>query len=236
MIIPTDEIGIADWLVNSIYPFENHVAGSVMPPNYEAYARILHPASTDSGNVTWKEIAKWSGRVYHPAMQFETIATPVLGRILSPRPWNGQVPNYLPRDQVKALAQLLSPFTETSNKMWYLVWEGHGDLPRSSQFTVEFSHRHYYLFRGDIDDIRDREIPEHHREPPDYWFPEDKSWCVATDIDLYWTYVGGSRKCIDAILRCQDLESVPAELTHGLTVESDIVNRLSAEEKLKWGV
>ena len=205
MITSSADIDIADWLVSSIYPFEKHVAGSVVPPNYEAYARILHPARSDSGNVTWKEIATWSGRVYHPAMQFEAVATPMQDRSISPRPWNGQVPDYLPKHQVKALAHLLSFFTETPDKMWYLVWEGHGDLPRSSRPRVQRSHRHYFLFSGDLDDVSDRSMPEYHREPPEYWFPEYKSWCVATDMDLFWTYVGGSRKCIDAILRCNDL-------------------------------
>ena len=191
MIKPSDDIGRADWPVSSIYPFEKYVAGSVVSPNHEAYARILHPARSDSEYVTWKEIAAWSGRVYHPAMQFEAVATPMQDRSISPRPWNGQVPDYLPKHQVKALAHLLSFFTETPDKMWYLVWEGHGDLPRSSRPRVQRSHRHYFLFSGYLDDVSDRSIPEYHREPPEYWFPEDKSWCVATDIDLYWTYVGG---------------------------------------------
>jgi hypothetical protein len=108
MITSSDDIDIANWLVNSLYPFEKYVAGSVVPPNYEAYARILHPAQSDAGYVTWNEIATWSGRVYHPAMQLEAIAIPVQDRILSSKPWNGQVPDYLPRDQVKALAHLLT--------------------------------------------------------------------------------------------------------------------------------
>ena len=68
----------------------------------------------------------------------------------------------------------------------------------------------------------------------DYWFPEDRAWCVATDTDLYWTYVGGSRRCVDAVLGGSGLECVPAEIDHGLTIDSDVFNRLSPEEKAKW--
>lgn len=77
-----------------------------------------------------------------------------------------------------------------------------------------------------------RSISEHHRESPEYWFPEDKSWCVATDMDLFWTYVGGSHTCIDALLNSPDLEAVPAELNDGLTVESDEMNKLSDCQRL----
>ena len=54
---------------------------------------------------------------------------------------------------------------------------------------------------------------------------------MASDVDLYWTYVGGTRRCIGAILRCADLEAVSVELDQGLTVDSDVCNWLSTEEK-----
>jgi len=38
--------------------------------------------------------------------------------------------------------------------------------------------------------------------------PADRAWCVATEIDFAWTYVGGSRELIDAILADARLEAV----------------------------
>lgn len=191
MITASDEIGVADWLVGSLFPFQKYVAGSVVPPGYEAYARILHPAQSTSGYVSWAEIADWAGRVYHPAMQFECIATPrdVHG-VSRPKPWDGQVSYDMPVHQAHALANLLVAFTATPDKVWYLVWDGYGDIHRTSRPRVHQSQRDYLLYCGDIGDIDGRGISEHHREPPEYWFPEDKSWCVATDVDLFWTYVG----------------------------------------------
>ncbi|MFD1676497.1 hypothetical protein [Alicyclobacillus fodiniaquatilis] len=37
---------------------------------------------------------------------------------------------------------------------------------------------------GDITDFR---VVEHHNASPGYWFLEDKSWCVAVDVELYNT-------------------------------------------------
>ena len=38
------------------------------------------------------------------------------------------------------------------------------------------------------------------------------AWCVATDIDLYNTYISASRECIEAVLNNPDLEALPTTL------------------------
>ncbi|MCF8564611.1 hypothetical protein LLE49_07610 [Alicyclobacillus tolerans] len=129
---------------------------------------------------------------------------------------------------------MLRPFTTTQEKIWYLVWDGYGDLPQTPRPRVQRPQRNYLLYYGGIDDAGDLRIGEH-REPPEYWFPDDKFWCVATDVDLYWTYVEGSQACIDAISNSSELESVPAQLSHGLAVDSDTLNRLSPVGKKPWG-
>lgn len=225
-ITASDEIELADWLFSSLFSFRQFVAGCVVPPVYEAYARILHPARSASGNVSWADIAKWGGRVYHASMQFEAIATPHQNGGLSPKPWGGQVPGYMPTHQVESLANVLGVFTSTPDTMRYLVWEGYGHIPRTSRPRVGSPERKYLLYCGGIEDMRGRSASKGDHEPPEYWFPEDKAWCVATDMDLFWTYVGGSRACIDTLLRSPDLEAVPATIHDGLDVESDAINRL----------
>ena len=227
-LFPSKDVSVADWLVKCLFPFNAHLAGSVVPPGYEAYARILHPALSGSARVTWAEIAAWAGRVYHPAMQFESIATPVDSDATGPPPWDGQCPYRLPADRAIALADILRSFTGVADRVWYLVWEGYGGLPRRRGPRVQTPCRGYFLYRGELavkeEDFR---IGQYHDRAPEYWFPEDRSWCVGSDVDLFWTYVGGSRSCVQAILESPELESVPAELGHGLTVDSDRINRLS---------
>jgi len=59
-ISPSDEVSVAESLVHRLYPFGSYLAGSVVPPCYEAYARILHPAPNAHGDyeVRWSEIAQ----------------------------------------------------------------------------------------------------------------------------------------------------------------------------------
>ena len=53
---------------------------------------------------------------------------------------------------------------------------------------------------------------------------EPMRWCVATDIDLFDTYVGGSSECIEAILSCKDLEALPTTLDARLDIGGDTIN------------
>ena len=59
---------------------------------------------------------------------------------------------------------------------------------------------------------------------PNLWWPEDRAWCVATDIDLYDTYVGGSLECIEAIMSNPDLEALPTTLDARLDLFGDTIN------------
>ena len=60
---------------------------------------------------------------------------------------------------------------------------------------------------------------------PNLWWPADRAWCVASEIDLPWTYVGGPRGLIDAILADDRIEALPA-------APDDRVNRVRTGYRL----
>lgn len=45
------------------------------------------------------------------------------------------------------------------------------------------------------------------------WWPADRAWCVATEIDFVTTYIAGSRAAVDAVLECETLEVCEVEST-----------------------
>ncbi len=45
---------------------------------------------------------------------------------------------------------------------------------------------------------------------PNLWWPDDRAWCVATEIDLAWTYVGGPARLVNDVLTNPHLEAQPA--------------------------
>lgn len=56
------------------------------------------------------------------------------------------------------------------------------------------------------------------------WWPEDRAWCVATEIDLNTTYVAGSQRLVDALLACGALEVYQVEPTDKITYDGDTLN------------
>jgi hypothetical protein len=52
---------------------------------------------------------------------------------------------------------------------------------------------------------------------PNLWWPEDRSWCVATEIDLPWSYVGGTAQVASAVLGEPRLEPAPSSADEPIT-------------------
>ena len=211
------------WTRDSVY------VGSVVPQGFEAYARILHPAQRsqqDGGErLRWSTIASWTGRVVHPEMQFDRIAN--LHDQADDWDW-GQPPQegLLPRDDAERLASLLRSHTTTPDVCWFCVWDGYGgfvdanyrDVPR-----VTLPQRSYILYRGPLDAVTSFQWGWTWQSP-NLWWPDDRAWCVATEIDLPETYVGGSQACIDRILSDDRLESIQTRSDARVDINADSVN------------
>ena len=75
---------------------------------------------------------------------------------------------------------------------------------------------------ADLDAIRNS-IPLNYQSA-NLWWPEDRAWCVATEIDLETTYVGGSQAAVAAVVEHSALEAYRVEPTDGVTYSSDGVN------------
>jgi len=56
------------------------------------------------------------------------------------------------------------------------------------------------------------------------WWPDDHAWCVASEIDFPYTYVGGSQELIAAIIDDPAIEALPATDTDGIRYDSDKIN------------
>lgn len=61
-------------------------------------------------------------------------------------------------------------------------------------------------------------------QSPNLFWPSDRSWCVATEIDFNSTLVAGSPALIDAILAAPGLEAWPVESHDMLSIDGDTIN------------
>jgi hypothetical protein len=220
----SSDVTPAEWILPRLHPFAQDV-GSVIPDGFEAYCRIFHPVKNHPTTKTWSGIAAANGRVVHPEMQFHMINRPVgapppLRCEMDPIVRWGYIPNVIR----EALIDVLRRETTTPEQCWFCVWEGRGGMDDYG-ITARVRHpqRAYLLFGGPID----TEAPQDSfgdSELPNLWWPADRAWMVATEIDFAWTYVGGTLTVIDALLADARLEALPARITDKPFYDSDTIN------------
>ncbi len=189
--------------------------------------------------VRWADVAAWSGLPLRPDAQFHSIALPPADPG-PPYPFGGQGPRTgtLYAQDARALAAIARGWTATPEDCWFCTWDGFGwggasvsaysttdgeppaaveephrdpvpgpvrDGPR-----VVLPNREYLLYRGPAEDVTAVAAPDGDGECATLWWPADRAWCAAGDVDLPWTYVGGPRGLIDAILADERVEALPA--------------------------
>lgn len=188
----------ARWVRESITTFGASVA-SFLPGHFEAYARVFHPFD-GSESFTWRELAAREGFDLDGPASAEYFAYSGLPQ---GQPETGRLPVSL----MDPLLDHLRPATATSDRCRFAVWDGAQTAISPRVKTVlSLPHREYYLFAGSVDGIH--AVYESDAMPrfpgggtsANLWWPEDRAWFVATEVDAAWTYVGGRRACIDAIL------------------------------------
>ena len=237
-----EDIAPARWIEECLWPWgsatgiEGVRVGSFVPDGFAAYARVFHPAELrDRGHepvqrspVRWSTVASWTGRTVHPEMQFERIAN--LSEPYQRPPW-GSYPRYgcLPSEECRAIANVLRGFTSTPNRCYFCVWEGWGfrdpGLYKNAS-RLRVPGRDYLLFQGPLDAVMSflDHFPRGWSQLPSIWWPDDRAWCVATEIDNPDTYVGGSDACIERILSCRDLEALPTTTEARADLGGDTIN------------
>ncbi len=76
---------------------------------------------------------------------------------------------------------------------------------------VEMPGREYFLYKGELDAAS--AFVETQQQTPNLWWPTDRAWCVASELDLAWTYIGGSADLIDHLVGDSRIDAWPAEPT-----------------------
>jgi hypothetical protein len=206
------EVEEATWIAERLSPFGSGVVTSVVPGGFEAYARVLHPVEELRRGgycpVRWSEVAAWSGAALTRGGQFAVIALPEHepGGV---KPWSGGGPQEgtLYRPDADALGETLALHTGTRQRCWFCMWEGWG--PSSSGPRVQLPARDYLVFVGPLAAMRAL-VDSQEGHTPNLWWPDDHAWCVASEIDLPWTYVGGSAALIAGLHADERLEVQPA--------------------------
>lgn len=214
----------ASWIESRLHPFGMDV-GSFIPEGFAAYTRVFQPPyrRTPEGNqipVRWRDIAAANNRTMAAEMQlldlpfYPSNSSASREELWDQQPETGN----LPREIAAGLAAILPSHTLTPELCWFAVWEGYADVRTRMRGAPMFSvpQRNLFLLDGRLDDVLTTlsEVDWIYRSP-NLWWPDDRAWCVVTEIDFTWSYVGGSPACIEQILGDPELEAIPTNPEEG---------------------
>lgn len=239
--VMSDDVEIAEWVRSRLRSPEEHVVTSIVPTGFDAYAKVLHPAQLPDDRhelVRWSAVSRWSNVTFDARVQWHQIALPQETPSTQP-PWRGQGPRTGSpfSGDVEALIADLARATATPDSCYFCLWTGHlgggvqfstsgtserlPPAPRPSKL-VQFPWREYVLFEGPLTCATSFELVNHWPgEATNLWWPSDRTWCVASEIDLDYTLVGGSTELIDHVLGNERLEALPATENDSIVVQVD---------------
>lgn len=128
-------------------------------------------------------------------------------------------------DLARVLQSVLAQERADTVPCWFGIWEGFGWLTEAQRAAPLFEApgRRWHLFCAPLDHLERPFWDGLEHQAANLAWPEDRSWCLATEIDAEVTYVGGSKDLIIAILEAPGLEAVPARLDERLAGLSDVL-------------
>lgn len=201
------DVGPASWIGDALASAaRTATVAALMPSAFPAYARVLPPAHdpNDERRHWWSEIAEYTGVPLIAETRFNDL---VAGSARWGRPAEGG----LHAQETRVLATVLADFTQTPDRAFFCPWEGFGleetEAWSDRPMRVQAPDRAYHLLAGPVAAAPVLPTPVEWR-CASLWWPADRSWLVATDIDGYLTFVGGSHAAVEAVLADPALDTV----------------------------
>lgn len=127
---------------------------------------------------------------------------------------SGPTEGVLEPAHARKLLPLLEKETNEPENCWFGIWNGFRfrSIEESGAPLFDAPNRSWRLYQGSLRSI-DKSFDDsdlfHH--PANFVWPNDRSWCLATEIDLEASYLGGSSKLISAVLEQSELDVIPVE-------------------------
>jgi hypothetical protein len=219
------DLSPAAWLADAVRAARPGTVGALVPAQFPAHARVLHPAvryaGDDDVDVRWDEVAARNRTTAHRLMQWPGVtgSWDFVGEEDQPDVWNDTpAPGHLPAHVAVELAAVLTAATATPDRCWFGACDEHAAGPRLVLPSCEL-----LLVTGPITLAAANMAEEPQEQSPALWWPEDRAWVVATDPELMSTYVAGPVEVVDALLATR-LEVHPARPSDPVGYTADTVN------------
>ncbi|MGY1884486.1 hypothetical protein ACI799_04170 [Blastococcus sp. SYSU DS0753] len=228
------DVSAGAWLAEAVGRAHWGTVASLVPPVFPAYARVLHPAyryeGDDDVEVPWAAVAALNGTVVHPLAQWPAVTGgwEYLHEDSQPPDWDGApAEGHLPTAVAARMAAVLARHTTAPGDCLFGRWAGFGADAAAlrGQPTLPLPRgRDAVLVQGRVADAARNLAPEPAEQSANLWWPADRAWAVATDIDLMSTYVGGSPACVAELMGTPGLEVLASGVDDRVGHADDPVN------------
>jgi hypothetical protein len=184
-----------------------------LPPLLEpaTLTRMQGVTSRSVERVRWRRLAGQYNLVFHAEINDKSFSNRMTKRSW-PKYLIGPGEGTLSGGCAERLAELLA--SRTGDQSCYFTY-----FP-----TAVADSDHQFALRARLADIDAVLGAEDVYSTPEYWWPEDFSWCVCSDWDLTFTLVGCSRTLADDILADDLLETIEARADHRVDDRADNIN------------
>lgn len=180
-------------------------------PSFESYFKLLHPVfaretkggwqeTRESGRVYWKDLAEKYGIQFVPQIDWWDFANnKAFMKDRMPEKLFGPGEGNLDESVLTLLQNILTDHVTGNEKIYFCYWL----LAREDfvENSVEWS-----LYRGDLGKVQKFNSLHISRYSPTFWWPESKQWCVYTDFDWSFTFIGGSKELIKQLSGHHEVE------------------------------
>jgi hypothetical protein len=223
------DLSAAGWVLGALRGRALATVADLVPPVFEAYARVFHPAiryaGDDDVDVTWAEVAAANGTTAHPLMEWGSITGSMdyFGEDNQSPLWDDSpAMGHLPEQVAAGMATVLRRHTATPDDCWFGVSSSW--LPPVPGPLLEVADDAFVVVRGPVELAAANLLPEPTSQSANIWWPADRAWFVATNIDLVTTYVGGSAEAIADLLAAPGLEAAAASPDQEVSAPADRIN------------
>jgi hypothetical protein len=238
-----DDPSVADWIAAGLGGKFGAVTRTV-PAGYPAYVRICHPAPDRDGTLaSWSEVAATTGRQVHALMQWHALVGSRDWLNMTGSLWRGENPergNLVP-EVLGPLFDLLAHHTTDPGRCFFCVWEGYGWAQEAAGFPpgsrVYLPDRDYLAWTGPLSAapkigyeigtrFSDTSVEVDWFQSPNLFWPHDRAWCAASEIDFDSTLIGGRAELVDAILATPAFDAWPIGPDDSLAYDADKINEV----------
>lgn len=224
---PEQDLSPGAWIAEGVR--SDSTVGSLIPPLFDAFARVFHPAARYAGDddvdVRWADVAAANATVAHPAMEWGSITglMEFFDEADQSPLWHGApARGHLPESAARRIVAVLGRHTSTPEDCWFGVPSDH--VIHAAAPVLSVNGAGFWLVRGPIGLAAANMDDEPGEQSASLWWPADRAWCVATDLDLVTTYVGGRSACIEELLAEPALETARVPADQGITWVADRIN------------